>query len=102
MSNKGESLPWLVAELLAADGCLGHQAASWKGEDDDALPIFSVQCSALCRRNSGNLCAHFKMAFFKICERLGGLEENHFVEGPAANLRAHVYFRQCGFADPNC
>jgi hypothetical protein len=37
------SLQWLVAELLAADGCLGHQAASWKGEDDDALPIFSAQ-----------------------------------------------------------
>src|SRR5260221_9668194 len=90
------SIKRLVFELLAAKRGLDHQPGSRQGEDHNATPVIGVQRRTLCHGDRTELRAHFKMTFLKVCERLGGLKENHFIEGLSTDLGPNIYLSQCG------
>src|SRR6516225_9689858 len=88
-----------VFELLAPNGCLQHQTASWKSEHHHSVTILGVDRGALLRSHGAGFGAHFKIAFFEMCQRFGGFEEDHFIKCLSAGLRSDIDLRQRGFAN---
>ena len=90
---------WLVIKLLTAYRRLEHQPVRWESEHGHTRAVLGVFGRTVRRGDRAHLGAQFEFTFLEVCQRLGGLEEDHFVEILPSSLCPDVDLCHGGFAN---